>query len=101
MLSLRGYQTHKFGKMKKRDQCPHLFSKTQMHLRWSLLTVSIHRRSCSEVVVKELKWAEYHQTKTDPSLAQVLGDSEHSRERTEMFRGWKCAPKAVSKMVAM
>lgn len=100
MLSLKGYQTHKFDKMKKRGLCPHLFLKTQMHL-WGLLVVSRHRRSYSEVVEKELKRAEYHQTKTDPLLAQVLGDSEHSRERTEMFRGRKHAQKAVSKMVAI
>jgi hypothetical protein len=96
MLNLRGYQTHRFGKMKKRDQCPRLVLKMQMHLRWSLLAVSGHRRSCSEVE-GELKRAECHQTKTDPSPAQVLGDSE----RREMFRGRKHAPRAASKMVAI
>ena len=65
------------------------------------MSVSRYRRGCLEVVEKELKRAEYHQTKTDPSLAQVLGDSEHLRERTEMLRGRKYAPKAVSKTVAM
>jgi hypothetical protein len=87
--------------MKKRGQCPHLFLKTQMHLRWSLLSVSRHRRGCLEIVEKELKRAEYHQTKTNPSLVQVLGDSEYSQERTEMFRGRKYAPKAVLKMEVM
>jgi hypothetical protein len=87
--------------MKKRDQCPRLILKTQMHLRWSLLAVSGHRRSCSEVFEKKLKRAECHQTKTDPLLAQALGDSEHSRERREMFRGRKHALKAASKMVAI
>ena len=79
MLSLRGYQTHRFGKMKKRDQSPRLALKTQMHLRWSLLAVSGHHRSCLEVVERELKRAECRQTKTDPSPAQVLGDYEHSQ----------------------
>ena len=87
--------------MKKRDQGPRLVSKTQMHLRWSLLAVSRHRRSCSEVVEGELKRAECHQTKTDPSPTQVLGDSEHSQERREMFRRRKHAPRGVSKMVAI
>ena len=86
--------------MKKRDQGPRLVSKTQMHLRWSLLAVSGHRRSCSEVAEGELKGEEFHQMKTDPSPAQVLGNSEHSRERRGMFRGWKHAPRAASKMVA-
>ena len=65
------------------------------------MSVSRYRRGCLEVVEKELKRAEYHQTKTDPSLAQVLGDSEYSQERTEMFRGRKYAPKAVSKIEVM
>ena len=100
-MLFKGYQTHKFGKMKKMGQYPHLILKTQMHLRWSLLAVSRYRQSCSEVVEKELKKAEYHQAKKDLSLAQVLGDSGHSQERTEMFRGRKYAPKAASKIVAM
>ena len=50
------------------------------------MDVSGHRRNCSEAVEKELKRAECHQMKTDLSLAQVLGDSEDSQERREMFR---------------
>jgi hypothetical protein len=89
-------QTHKLGKMKKRDQCPRLVLKTQMDLKWSLLAASEYRRSCSSE--EELKKAECHQMKTNPSLIQVLGDSQ---KRREMFRGRKHAPRVASKMVAI
>ena len=65
------------------------------------MAVSGHCRSCSEVGEKELKRAECHQTKTDLSPAQVLGDSEHLRERRVMSRRRKYAPKAASKIVAI
>lgn len=68
-----------------------------MNLRRSLLAVSGHRRSCSEVE-RELKKAECHQTKTDPSLAQVLEDSQ---KRRGMFRVRKHAPRVASKMAAI
>ena len=97
ILSLRGYQTHRFGKMKKRDQRPHLVSKTQKDLRWSPLAVSRHRRSCSGVE-GELKKVEYHQTRTNPSPVRVL---DNSQKRREMFRGRRHAPRVVSKMVAI
>ena len=59
-----------------------------------------HRRSYSGVE-EELKRAECRQTKTDPSLAQVLDDSEDSRVRKEIVRGRERVSMAALKMVAM